>query len=204
MKAFTAFWAVCLAVVMLGLGALGEVRVSVTLTGPLDEMLPLLEHLREMGVGAEEGLRLEIQSVATPESAAAEPAPAEAAAPAAPPAPAEPSLAGFAAEPAVARAGEKVRMSILVLNGVGVVDTVSATIGGTEIQFELNDNGENGDSVAGDGQWSGELVLDAQLPAGRLGLNIVAFNANGQPVKVKDAAGQMVDLAAPVVVEVGK
>jgi hypothetical protein len=108
------------------------------------------------------------------------------------------------AEPAVVRAGEKVWISILVLNGVGVVDTVSATVVGTEIQFELHDNGENGDPVAGDGQWSAEIVLEPPEPAGQLGLNIVAFNANGQPVKAKDAAGQMVDLVVTVVLEVGK
>jgi hypothetical protein len=95
-------------------------------------------------------------------------------------------------------------MSILVLNGVGVVDTVSAAIGGTDIQFEMYDNGQNGDPVAGDGQWSAEIVLDPQTPAGPLPLNIVAFNANAQPVKVKDPAGQMVDLAATVALEVGK
>jgi len=208
MKAFTTFSAVWLGVVvMAAMGAAAAVTVSVTLTGPIDELLPILEHLREMGVGAagtgDEALKLEMHSVATPEESAAagQPAPAE---PAAPPQPAGPSLAGFTAEPAVARAGEKVWMSILVLNGVGVVDTVSATIGGTDTQFELHDNGENGDPVAGDGQWSAEIVLDPQLPAGQIPVSIVAFNANGQPVKVNDPAGQPVDLAATVALDVGK
>ena len=187
---------------------MGEVTVSVTLTGPIDEILPLLEHLREMGVGTaktdEDALKLEMHSVATPEESAAPAQPTAPAEPAAPPVPPEPSLAGFTAEPAVARAGDKVWMSILVLNGVGIVDTVSATIGGTDIQFELYDNGENGDPVAGDGQWSAEIVLDPQLPAGRIPLNIVAFNANGQPVEVKNPAGQPVDLAATVVLEVAR
>jgi hypothetical protein len=53
MKAVTTFSAVCAAVVvMAAMGAWAEVTVSVTLTGPIDEILPLLEHLREMGVGA--------------------------------------------------------------------------------------------------------------------------------------------------------
>ena len=209
MKAFTTFSAVWVAVVvMAAMSAAAEVTVSVTLTGPLDELLPILEHLREMGVGAagtgDEALKLEMHSVATPEEtppAAVEPAPVE---PAAPPQPAGPSLAGFTAEPAVARASEKVWMSILVLNGVGIVDTVSATIEGTDTQFELYDNGENADPVAGDGQWSAEIVLDPQLPAGQIPLNIVAFNANGQPVKVNDPAGQPTDLAATVVLEVAR
>jgi hypothetical protein len=210
MKALTTFSssAVWVAVVvMAGMGAAAEVTVSVTLTGPIDELLPILEHLREMGVGAagtgEEALKLEMHSVATPEenAAAAQPAPVE---PPAPPQPAGPSFAGFTAEPKVARAGEKVWVSILVLKGVGVVDTVSARIGGTNTQFELYDNGENGDPVAGDGQWSAEIVLDPQLPAGQIPVNIVAFNANGQPVKVNDPSGQQVDLAATVTLEATK
>ncbi|HUW61499.1 MAG TPA: choice-of-anchor X domain-containing protein [Candidatus Bathyarchaeia archaeon] len=208
MKAFTTFSAVCVAVVvMAAMGALAEVTVSVTLTGPIDELLPILEHLREMGVGAagtdDEALKLEMHSVATPEEKeeAGQPTAAE---PPAPPQPAGPSLAGFTMEPAVARVGEKLWMSILVLNGVGIVDTVSAMIGGMNTQFELHDNGENGDPVAGDGQWSAEIMLDPQLPAGQIPLNIVAFDANGQPVKVKDPAGQPVDLVATMVVEVAK
>jgi len=210
MKAFMAISALplCVAVVVLAAaGAQAAVTVSVTLTGPIDELLPILEHLREMGVGAAqpggEALKLEMHSVATPEGNAAEgqPAPAE---PPAPPKPAEPSLTGFTAEPSPARAGEKVWISILVANGVGKVDTVSATIGGTNTPFELYDNGENGDPVAGDGQWSANIILDPQLPAGPAPVHIVAFDANGQPVKVTDASGQPVDLATTVTLEVIK
>jgi hypothetical protein len=57
--------------------------------------------------------------------------------------------------------------------------------------------------VAGDGQWSAEIVLPVGIPAGQVPLRIVAFNADGQPVKVKDAAGQMVDLAVAVALTVG-
>ena len=42
MKALTLVTAGCLAVLMLAGSAAGEVTVSVTLTGPIDEILPLL------------------------------------------------------------------------------------------------------------------------------------------------------------------
>ncbi len=204
MKAVTLITAVCLVHVLAGVAA-AEVTVSVTLTGPIDEILPLLEHLREMGVGAAaDPLKLEMHSVAAPEvDPGAAPA-TEPAAPPQPPEPPQPLFAAFTTEPAVARPGEKVWLSILLANGVGIVDTVSATIPGAAAQVELYDNGENGDPVAGDGQWSAAIVLDPQVQPGQVPIQIIAFNANGEPVKVKDAAGQPTDLTATVTLEVTK
>jgi len=206
MKASSLLTAVFLAVVLTAaLGAAAEVTVSVTLTGPIEEMLPILEQLRQAGYGAgdEDALRLEMHSSAgaeQPEPPAEEPA---AAAPEpVPQEPPQPGLAAFMAEPDVARAGDKVWLSILVLNGVGVVDTVSATVNETGRQIELYDNGEHGDPIAGDGQWSAEVVMNPDLPAGRYPLTILAFNANGQPVTVDNEDGGSRELSQTVTLEV--
>lgn len=196
MKVRMCFLAAFFSVVFFGGAASGDVTVSVTISGSLDEMLPILEHLREVGFGVHragnEALRLEIHSDASaPDSPAAELSEQP-----------EPRMTAFMAEPGAVRPGGRAWLSILVLNGAGIVDTVSATFIETGQQIELYDNGENGDPVAGDGQWSANTVIDPELAPGRHALRIVAFNANGQPVLVKCEDGQPVELAADVTLEV--
>ena len=56
----------------------GDLTVSVTISGPIDEILPLLEQLKDMGVGApstDESLRVELRSVAKAPEAAEPPKP---------------------------------------------------------------------------------------------------------------------------------
>jgi len=151
----------------------GELSVSVTISGPIEEILPLLEHLRKMDVGtssADESLRVELRSVAKPAEVA-------------PPAPPKPALAleEPQADPPSFRAGEPVTLSVGVSDPGGVVDTVSAVIDGVDASVDLYDDGTHGDAAAGDGVWSAWSVF-APIDPGEHGVAVSAFNTYGTVV----------------------
>jgi len=161
-----------------------ELAVAVTISGPIDEILPLLEQLKDMGVGAasaDESLRVELRSVAkAPE----------------PPAPPKPSLAidTLRAAPPSVRLGEPVLLSLRVSDPDGVVDTVAATISGVAGSVDLYDNGSHGDATANDGLWSASVVTRAPLAPGEHTVAISAFNAFGTVVTVPGEDGKPVPL----------
>ena len=167
-----------------------EVTISITLTGSIDEILPILQHLQGLGLGTAgtDALKLNVHSVMgaeageVPAPAPAEPAPAPEVAP--PPPPPTLGFTGVVVTPAAAKAGETMTFSATLSDPDHVVDTVAITVG--ELKFDLFDNGANGDVTAMDGTWSRAYELPATLTAGAHAGVIQAYDVNGEPVMVKE------------------
>lgn len=182
--------------------AQGEVEVSVTLTGPIEEIIPILHLINDLGAGkraAGEPLELQVHSSFAEESApapdpVADPAPG---APMAAPAPTEPtapppaplSVVSFSVEPAQVAPGTAITASATIHDAEGAVDTVAVRVAGIEgVSFELFDNASGGDVTAGDGTWTGAFIVPAELAGGAGELMLTAFDAYGDPVELSAQA----------------
>ncbi|MEA3364111.1 MAG: choice-of-anchor X domain-containing protein [Candidatus Hydrogenedentes bacterium] len=180
----------------------GGPEVTVSISGSLNEMLPVLELLRNMGFGfaspedTEQPLRLEVHSVvhdsdllkgalgaegvAAPDEEG-EPVPEEAVSVDAL------GLYKAAVEPATAAPAEHVTISVVVGDPNGVVDTVGAEIVGVEgAQADLYDDGTHGDATANDGIWTCMMALPADIVSGAHHVELVAYDDYGDPVKEED------------------
>jgi len=94
-------------------------------------------------------------------------------------------------EPAELSGGDK--------NTQGAVAEVTATVReASDIILILNDSGEDGDKVAGDGVWSLAFEVPGGAPAGEYNWDFEAFDANGDPVKVTTAGGEPLTAEASV------
>lgn len=175
--------------------ASAQVKVSVTLSGSVDEMLPILQHLRDMGFGdaAEieveggeeaDAIRMSVHSVMSSGEEPAEEAP--------PQAPAQPkglSLSNAKFDPATAKGGEVALLTVSVSDPEQRVDTVAAKFRDRpDATFDLFDNGTQGDRTVGDGVWSRRVPVFPQLQTGQHVVEITAFDVNGQPVGGEDGA----------------
>ncbi len=215
------FWNRIVITAAFGMAALcpsvgAEVEVSVTLSGPVSEILPILELLKDLGVGvgnnAGGSATVEVHSAySDSEDSAAEttdPAPAEpkmeAPAPepeAEPEMPAGPSFSNFQATPESVTVGQQLFVSVTLNDPEGAVDTVAFNVGELEgTTADLYDNGSNGDKVAGDGVWSLAVPVP-DLPSQKYTLNLSGFDAFAQPVQLETADGP-VPLQARTQVEV--
>jgi hypothetical protein len=166
--------------------ARAEVIISITISGSIEELLPILRQLQNMGVGtgdsAEDPLKLNVHSIMSGDDVALpgmEPAPAPVE-PVPEPEPAKLGFQGASATPGSAKAGENVLFTAQVSDPGHVVDTVGLTVG--DITFDLFDNGANGDEQAMDGVWSRLYALPATLPAGEHVATITAYDVNGETV----------------------
>ncbi|UCG55945.1 MAG: hypothetical protein JSU70_13860 [Phycisphaerales bacterium] len=106
-------------------------------------------------------------------------------------------------EPAKFPAGAATIVSVRVVDPEGVVAKVTATVREyTPMVLDLNDGGEDGDKVAGDGVWSVGFDVPGEADAGEYHWDFEAFDANGDPVKVATDEGDEELLTAEAVVEV--
>ncbi|MBI4556597.1 MAG: hypothetical protein HY706_03370 [Candidatus Hydrogenedentes bacterium] len=196
--------------------AYADLTVSVNITGTIEELIPILQHLKDLGVGtgtaaaSEDALKLNVHSIATGATTEAAPAPAPEAAPAPepvsaiPPEPPKPALGllNLKAEPAAPKPGDIVQLSVQVSDPDHKIDTVAVTVTGPEGDakgvFDLYDNGTHGDATANDGLWS--TNIGALGPAARAGetytLMVVAYDANGDPVMTAGEGGAIIPLKA--------
>lgn len=163
-----------------------EVTISITLTGSIEEILPILQQLQGLGIGVsgQDPLKLNVHSVMGAEAGQApgEPAPAPEVAPPPPPPPL--GFTGVVVAPAAAKVGETMTFTATLSDPDHVVDTVAITVG--ELKFDLFDNGANGDVTAMDGTWSRAYELPATLTPGTHAGVIQAYDVNGEPVTVKE------------------
>ncbi|MCC6489713.1 MAG: hypothetical protein IT364_19630 [Candidatus Hydrogenedentes bacterium] len=174
---------------LLSLGLLpiaqAEVTISITLTGSIEEILPILQQLQGLGIGVsgQDPLKLNVHSVMGAEAGQtpAEPAPAPEAAPPPPP---PLGFTGVVVAPSAAKVGETMTFTATLSDPDHVVDTVAITVG--ELKFDLFDNGANGDVTAMDGTWSRAYELPATLTAGTHTGAIQAYDVNGEPVMLKE------------------
>ncbi|MHC4281339.1 MAG: choice-of-anchor X domain-containing protein [Planctomycetota bacterium] len=99
--------------------------------------------------------------------------------------------------------GDEIIISVKVIDTKDIVAAVTATVREyTSISLDLNDSGQNGDEVAGDGIWS----IAFEVPygaAGEYNWDFEAFDANGDPVKVAAKEGDDEPLIAEAPVKVG-
>lgn len=171
--------------------ARAEVTVSITISGTVEELVPILQKLQELGLGgataAGDPLKLNVHSVMTGDETA-------------PAATAPPAIESAAVEPASAKAGEAVLVTAKIVDAGHAIDTVAATIGETKV--DLFDNGMEGDATAGDGIWSRKVTLSPALAAGEVAVAVNAYNANGEPVLITGADGQSAPLTAQAKVTV--
>lgn len=180
-------WIVCLLVVLCVavVPARAEVTVSITISGPVEELVPILQKLQELGLGGAtataDPLKLNVHSVMTEEEKAAAESP-------------QPAIKSVTVEPASAKAGGSVLIAASVADPNRAIDTVAATIGDTKV--DLFDNGTEGDVTAGDGVWSRMTALPAGLAPGEVEVSAHAYNANGEAVQVPGTNGEPTALTA--------
>lgn len=177
------------AVSLLTAGIAGaELKVSVTLSGSVDELLPIIQHLKDMGVGlgaqAGEAVKLEVHSVITRGEGVADEAPAP-----------EPALALLNphVEPTAPNPSEEVLIVVRVSDPEHKVDTVAGRF--RRYDFDLYDDGTHGDKVAGDGTWSYAYVLPTDATPGAYTFTIRAFDVHGDPVMREEEDGSASQLA---------
>jgi len=105
-------------------------------------------------------------------------------------------------EPAKLSAGDESLIYVRVIDTQDLVAAVTATVREyPAVRLNLNDNGEDGDKVAGDGVWS--FAFEVPYGAnGEYNWDFEAFDANGKPVKVATEAGGEEPLTAEASVEV--
>lgn len=196
----------------------GEVNVSLTITGNIDEITAIVQQLRTMGYGggfdANDPLKLRVHSthnVQEESVAPAPPPPAPQGAPQAPPAPpAQPApppppppepkpvlaLNNPVLSPASINPGQAVLVTVEVIDLQNAIDTLAATFGATKATVDLHDNGTNGDVAVGDGIWSARLTVPAEAAPGPYEVNIAAYNANGAPIMTLTKDQRIVPLNA--------
>lgn len=173
--------------------ASAQVTVSVTLSGSVEEMLPILQHLRDMGFGdaadiqvsgGDDAIRMSVHSVMTGEgedgaSEAPEPAPL----------PEGLTLYDAQFEPVSAEPGQTVLLTVAVNDPEKRVDTVAATFRDLEdATLDLFDNGTQGDRTVGDGFWSRRVPVFPKMQAGQHVLEIMAYDVNGQLITNDDGS----------------
>jgi alpha-L-fucosidase len=111
-----------------------------------------------------------------------------------PPAPRGPRLADARIRPASIRIGEHVVGTVAVDDPARQVAAVEAVVAqAPDYMFRLNDAGENGDEVAGDGIWT--FALDVDAPPGVYHIDFVAHGAAGDALRVD---GQLVKATAVI------
>lgn len=188
-------------VIVMAAGAIAAsgVEVSVTITGDLDEIIPILELLRDMGIGTDtlgdtgEPLRLNMHSVSGiggDEAAfqAVPPAPVDLEQPVPGPAPVT-ALSDVEFSPSPVAPGNEVLVTVAVADPEKQVDTLVAHVAKiAEDSFDLYDNGTHGDLVAADGIWSASITIPEGTTPGEYGTSVSAYNPHGEPVLHDDAA----------------
>ncbi|MBI5094435.1 MAG: hypothetical protein HZB26_18610 [Candidatus Hydrogenedentes bacterium] len=201
-----------------------DVTVSITLSGNLDDMLPVIQHLKDMGIGAGKGpaaageaIKMEVHSVApalpvpgvpTPPPPApgvpGAPAVVPPAAPAPPPKPAL-TLGAPLVNPASPKAGVKAVITAPVIDPDHKIDSVAVLIPElNKMSVDLFDNGTHGDTTPHDGTWTAEVTLPADVAAGDYTMRAVAFNANGEAILAPGKDGTVGQLSAQTKISVTK
>ncbi|GMW01892.1 MAG: hypothetical protein AMXMBFR84_30280 [Candidatus Hydrogenedentota bacterium] len=175
----------------------GEITVSVTLTGSLEEIQLILEQMKALGaISGQYGEPMKMNLHSVMDSNAVQ---EDGVAP--PPAPTL-ALVDPKVEPQSAKPGEEILVSISIVDTNKVVDTVAVKDStAAEATFDLYDNGLEGDAVAGDGIWSRKTTVPAGAAAGEYTLGITAFGINGDPLATPDAVVAEGETAPPLTAE---
>jgi len=182
--------------IIIAFNAAAEVTVSVTLSGPVDEILSILHQLREFELtetGDGDTLELRIHSVLSQQEEGDKGEE-----------PQGPALVNPSVNPETARAGERVRVMVDVQDPHRQVDTVVGSFldENQDLFFDLYDNGTHGDAQAGDGTWTFDLTLPKSSTPGAHTITILAYDRHGDPVRVEEGDGVPATLETRTSVEV--
>ena len=93
-------------------------------------------------------------------------------------------------------------ISVKVIDTEGLVAAVTATVREyPAVSLDLNDNGVQGDQVAGDDVWSSAVDVPYEA-SGKYNWDFEAFDANNEPVKIDAEKGgeEPLTAEAPVLV----
>ncbi|MHC4132322.1 MAG: choice-of-anchor X domain-containing protein [Planctomycetota bacterium] len=104
-------------------------------------------------------------------------------------------------DPPKASPGDESVISVKVIDTKGVVAAVTVTVREyPEVVMDLKDNGQQGDTVAGDGVWSIAFDIPYEAPEGEYNWDFEAFDADGNPVKIttKEGSEKLLTAEAPV------
>ena len=184
-----------------------EVNVSITITGSIDELVPLMQQLKEYGIGAEEGkdadkVKLEMHSVVSADEAYSVDAPAPRADGAISEAPVKPDpvleLVNANAQPATVTRNDRVTVTIRAYDRDRRIDTIGMKVYGAPVSADLYDNGEGYDRTPQDGTWTGWFVVPEDMAPGEHSVRITAFDVNGDRIMVTDANGREMPLTTDV------
>jgi hypothetical protein len=106
-------------------------------------------------------------------------------------------------DPAKLAPGDEGLICVRVMDTEGVVAAITATVREyPTMVLDLNDNGEDGDAIAGDGIWSFAVEVPDAALAGVYNWDFAAFDASGNPVKVTTEEGGEEPLDAETAVEI--
>lgn len=190
--------------------AFAGVEVSVTLTGDLDDILSVLQALRDQRGGQvvgqpDENMKVQVHSMAvgTIEESPAAGSPRAQLSPIAPNALPQAGFSGASIEPSAPSPGASVMVAVRLQDPRHQVDTVSVRLnvpGG--FAFDLFDNGGYGDEQAGDGLWKRQITLPGDLAPGDVTATFTAFDVNGQTVTVARADGTSAPLRETAVLHI--
>lgn len=194
---------ICAAALLGAATASAQVTVSVTLSGSVEEMLPILQHLRDMGFGdaaeievegGDEAIRMNVHSIMKREDEVG-----TAEAPVEPVVPKGLALVNAEFAPESAKGGQAVLLTVSVSDPENRVDTVAATFRDMpDVTLDLFDNGTQGDRKIGDGIWSRRVQVFPQLQAGQHTLEISAYDVNGRPLSREDGTAVQTDAVLTV------
>jgi hypothetical protein len=195
------------AVALFSAAAFGEVKVTLTISGNLDEIMTIVQHLKSMGLGGgelagDDPLKLNVHSTneAQAQGAGAGSAPQASAEPPAP----RLALNSATVVPNDVTPGAVVTITVSVVDADKKIDTVAASIPSMKLMIDLHDNGVNGDQVAGDGIWSGTITIPADGVGGVQEITVAGFDANGAPVTLLGSDQKPVPLIAKTQINVVK
>lgn len=181
-----------------------EIKLQITISGDIGELIEVLQKLRDLGIGATiesssaELSQIQLHSVTDVKAIGKAAAPP-------PPEPEEIGLAFLWAkpDPKLASAGGSVLIQAALSDPWREVETIEATLKGGNFSFDLFDKGERGDRVARDGIWSKLLNLPEPADARNYSVRIVAYDKNGDVVTVENEQGEAISLVTETSFEVG-
>lgn len=197
-------FAVFVASVFAAVAAFGEIQVSVTISGNLEEMLPILMQLKESGsqikLESDDEVRVHVHSVTSEKGDmhVGQEAEEVKAPTASNPALVEPKIV-----PESVKAGEEITLTVKLADPNRVVDTLSAEVAIPKpVTVDLFDKGDEGDEVAGDNIWTRKLMIPADTPVGSYEVRISAFDADGKPIQIVKPDGTQAPLMITTLVNV--
>ncbi len=183
----TLFFGGIMALALVAGTARAELKVTLTIDGDVTEMIAVLQQLQLLGLGVsapeeEDPLKMRLESVYGQEEAENETAPASAPEPVL-------ALTRPVATPKKTSPGGTLVLSVAVIDERRAVDTLSATVIGTGLAFDLFDNGTHGDETPADGVWTASFVIPPDTPVGEYEVNFIAYDGAGNPLTAPTPEG---------------